>query len=663
MAPKKSVIYESYKFYKLNQGTSTIAQYIANLKEQASLCEFEMVNDYLDRALRDKFVCGISEKRIQDRLLSEKDLTFVKACNIALAQEIIYLESKEIQHEPDSVHKVYEKVNPQKLKTNTKSSPSIVSRQSNKNGQSNGSHPNIPSSQSRSRYRNCWRCSRFHNADICPAKEWKCFVCQKQGHTSTVCRYRNVNFTKEEEEENQQENVYEFNSIVQEEGNVESEVGEANQIIEINNIKSIPALINVKVENKEVTMEVDSGATVSLMSFIEFKEKILYLTVNKTSSKLKTVSGSILTVIGKVNVNVKSNNNVYKLSLFIVDTKEKFTPLLGRSWLDVIKPNWREIFKVNNSQGEVNAVKFTELEHFRALFPKVFSQDNSQAIEGCQANLVIKEDAQMIFHKAYDVPYALREQVSKELSQMEKSGILVRTTQAEIASPIVIVKKSNGGIRICGDFKKTLNPILKQDHYPLPNLQDIFHKLVGGKVFTILDLSNAYLQLKVNETSKKLLTIHTHCGLYKFTRLPYGVSSAPAIFQMLMEQVLSGIDMTGVYLDDVIIAGEDLTDCKNNMLKVFERLNKYNIRINQNKSCFFRESVEYLGHVLDKEGVKPMQKKIEAIQKAPAPKNLTELRAYLGLLNYYSKFIPMLSTELYSLYKLLQKNQKCEWGE
>ena len=139
---------------------------------------------------------------------------------------------------------------------------------------------------------------------------------------------------------------------------------------------------------------------------------------------------------------------------------------------------------------------------------------------------------------------------------MEKEGTLTKVNHSEWATPIVPVLKKSGDIRICSDFKVTVNPVLKVYQYLLPKIEDIFAKLAGQQ-FTKLDLTQAYLQLPVHENSKELVTINTHKGLYRYIRMPFGIASAPAIWQRTIEEVLQGIPGVQVMSDDMIITGKD----------------------------------------------------------------------------------------------------------
>lgn len=134
--------------------------------------------------------------------------------------------------------------------------------------------------------------------------------------------------------------------------------------------------------------------------------------------------------------------------------------------------------------------------------------------------------------------------------------MLEKTDHSEWATPIVTVPKKDGRVRICGDYSVTINPVLDVDQYPLPRPTDLFATLAGGKCFTTLDLTNAYNQIVLDEESRKYLTVNTHRGLYRYTRLPFGVAFAPALFQKTMDTVLQGMDHVICYIDDIMVSGK-----------------------------------------------------------------------------------------------------------
>ncbi|XP_052323292.1 uncharacterized protein K02A2.6-like [Oncorhynchus keta] len=194
------------------------------------------------------------------------------------------------------------------------------------------------------------------------------------------------------------------------------------------------------------------------------------------------------------------------------------------------------------------------LEHLRNKYNTVFS-DQMGTVKGFTAKLVLRDDATPKFCKARSVPYSLRPKVEAEIDRLQDTGILTKVDRSEWATPIVPIVKKDGSVRMCGDFKVTVNPMLHVDQYPLPRLDDIFAALAGGKHFSKIDLKQAYLQLPVEESSKQYLTINTHKGLYMYNRLVFGIASAPAIWQRTIDQILQGIPGTQCILDDMIITG------------------------------------------------------------------------------------------------------------
>lgn len=263
---------------------------------------------------------------------------------------------------------------------------------------------------------------------------------------------------------------------------------------------------------------------------------------------------------------------------------------------------------------------------------------------GLEAHITMRGDAKPVFVKAHRVPYALKEQVEKELDKLEK------VDRSLWACPIVVVPKADNTVRICGDYKSTINQSVEDEQYVLPTTQDLYAALVGSKVFSKLDLSHAYAQLNVDKESQEYLTITTHKGLYSYQKLPYGVKSSPKIFQAKMDQILQGIEKCVCKQDDILIGGNDWQENLKILADVLDRLHQYNLHLKLAKCEFLKPEVVYLGLRISAEGLQLVEEKISAVKRAPAPKNVSELRSFLDMVQYYHSFLPGLATTLEKIF-------------
>lgn len=209
------------------------------------------------------------------------------------------------------------------------------------------------------------------------------------------------------------------------------------------------------------------------------------------------------------------------------------------------------------------------------------------------------------FCRPRSVPYAMRELVDKELSRLEQEGIIEPVQFAEWAALIVpVLKEDRASVRICGDYKLTVNQAPKLDSYPIPKIKDLFATLAGGKNFSKLDMSQSYQQLPLEEESKKYVVINTQWGLYRYNRLLFGISSAPGIFQRTMENLVQGISWVVVFIDDILITGTTEHKHLVGLEEVLTRLEEAGLRLKKH----------HLGHRIDAEGLHPITEKVEAVQ-------------------------------------------------
>lgn len=253
----------------------------------------------------------------------------------------------------------------------------------------------------------------------------------------------------------------------------------------------------------------------------------------------------------------------------------------------------------------------------------------------------------------------MRNKVEQQLQYLQTAGIIEPVKSSEWATPVVLIlKRDKKTLHLCGDYRLTINRAVKLDQYPIPKIEDLLTKIAAGKYFTSLDMSQAYQQLPLHDESKKLVTINTHKGLFVYNCLPYGIFSVPGIFQRTVKTLLQGIPNVLIYLDDILVSGKTTEEHFHMLSEVLSRLAQAGLRLRQDKCTFMATSVQYLGYQIDAQGIHPTQAKVKAIKQAPTPSNVSELKAYLGILTYYSKFLPNLSIVLAPLYELLKKDKK-----
>ena len=296
-----------------------------------------------------------------------------------------------------------------------------------------------------------------------------------------------------------------------------------------------------------------------------------------------------------------------KLKLVIV--KQDDPCLLGRDWLKAIKFDVSFIHTVTAS--------VTNIQQLLTIHATLF-KEGLGLFKGVVAKLLLDPsgEKQPKFYKARTVPFALKERIEKELGRLQAEGII---SPVHWAAPIVPVVKQDGSVRICGDYKLTANRVITLESYPIPRIEELFASLSGGVKFSKLDLKNAYLQLELEKNSKQYTTINTHKGLFHYNRLPFGIASAPAIFQRAIETLLQGIPYTCAYFDDIVVTGKIDDEHLQNLQVVFQKLECGGLKLNKEKCVFMAPSIEYLGHQIDKDGLHPTEEKITCIKQAPTP--------------------------------------------
>ena len=263
------------------------------------------------------------------------------------------------------------------------------------------------------------------------------------------------------------------------------------------------------------------------------------------------------------------------------------------------------------------------------------------------------------------IPLALLPDVEDKIAKQCKAGVLMKIEEpTKWCSPLVVVKKKSGDLRICADLRK-VNAAVLRPKFQIPSLDQIISNLSGACVFSQLDMRSGYYQFRVAEDSKAIFTVAVPSGRYCYQRLPFGYSAAPDIFQAYMINLLAGIPNVLVYLDDILIASSNHKEHNNTLAEVFKRLFDKGIRLNKKKCNFYADQLEFLGHKFSKEGCAPSEDKIRAISNMDLPSTREDLRSFLGLAQYIGhRFVPNFASLLKPLYDLaFEKNGHFEWND
>lgn len=273
-----------------------------------------------------------------------------------------------------------------------------------------------------------------------------------------------------------------------------------------------------------------------------------------------------------------------------------------------------------------------------------------------------------IYIKPYRQPPSQTREIKNQVEQLLKHNVIQPSFSPWSAPVHLVPKKLDASgeqkYRMVVDYRK-LNEITLDDKYPLPNINDLFDKLGNSIYFTTLDLASGYHQIEISSSDIPKTAFSTQFGHFEFTRMPFGLKTAPATFQRAMDNILRGLQGIHclIYLDDIIIFSKNLTEHIIKLRKVFDVLRKANLKIQLDKSEFLRKEVLYLGHTITNEGLKPNEDKIKAVLNYPIPKTPREIKGFLGLVGYYRRFIKDFSKITKPMTLFLKKGSKIKLTE
>jgi len=322
--------------------------------------------------------------------------------------------------------------------------------------------------------------------------------------------------------------------------------------------------------------------------------------------------------------------------------------------------NWSDQFDVSHLDDVTKLKLSSLLEKNKTVFAKSVLD-----LEGCDTVLhrVQLTDNIPVKRKPYRPPFYLKDELNRQVNLLLEAGILTPSTSA-YSSPVCLVKKSNGEMRMVADFRH-LNLKVVKDSYPLPLIQENIDSLANAKFFSTLDLTSGFFQQVVHPEDRHKLAISTPQGLFQFSRSPFGLATSPPAFQRLMHVVLNGLSPLNIscYLDDIVVASDTIDSHLDKLQLVFDRLKLHRLKLKPSKCIFIKQEIEFLGYVVSGSSLKPKSKNLETIKNFKIPSSKRDVRSFLGAVNYYRRLIPDLSKRSVNLTNLTKDDSKFEWTD
>lgn len=481
-----------------------------------------------------------------------------------------------------------------------------------------------------SKYIKCIGCGSNHDRRNCPFKDSECYKCHRKGHLANVCRGG--------------KGIYKAN----------------NSVLKQESLENRRAYFPVKVNGQIIRMQQDSGSDITIIGQDEWK-KMGKPSLTPINESIKHAGGGSIQFLGQLSTKISTFGKTASVNIYVAN-RSKFN-IFGLDSIDTLGLWNVSIAEFKNAKLQCGSItKSNATTVLAKKFPELFKNELG-CCNSFKAKLNLKADAKNVQAKCRPIALAMEEPLTNELQRLQNAGVITPITETQWTTPIVAAKRTNGRIRICGDFSTGLNAALEDDKYPLPNVENTFAVLSGNRVFSQLDLSDAYHQIPLDESSSNLTAIVTTKGIFKYRRLPFGIKTAPAIFQRCIDQTLSGIPGTIAYLDDILVMGSTDREHEERLLKVLERLQQRGFRLNLNKCKFCLKEVKFLGLLINADGIRADPERTRAIANMPNPSNVTEVRSFLGMINHYGKFVPRLHQIKHPLEQLLKKNTTFYWTE
>ncbi|MGL5707932.1 MAG: reverse transcriptase domain-containing protein [Aeromonas sp.] len=447
-------------------------------------------------------------------------------------------------------------------------------------------------------------------------------------------------------------------------------------------------LLNIKINDQRISGILDTGAVWNFISINQLEQLNMLKDLKEANGNVQFADGSLGDIVGEVCIKFTIQEfplTNYEAMFKVIRSKLELL-ILGSPFL-----------KNNNAKIDYDSMKIALNEHVFYLEPEynekwentpdaVISRNVFVASECSDPikNKILRRIAEYqrnnpaqgtipneemiitltsnipIQSYPYPCPFKLQKLVDEEIERLINNGVIKKST-SRYSSPAFPLLKKNGRLRLVVDYRK-INAITVRETFPFPSVFDEIRSIPKSNVFSQIDLSNGYHQLKLSPCSQKYTAFLTNKGIFEYTRVPFGLTNAPRVFQRIMHKLLGHLIFLRIFLDDVLIFSDSFEEHEKHVNQVLDILNKNNISIGFEKSNFCCQSVKYLGLILSHEGFKPDISRVQEFKQLPPPKTMRQLQKILGFLNWFRPFIPNLSTILVPITDKTQKNShKFEW--
>ena len=656
--PHKNVDYETYKFRQAKQEKSeSIDNFCTRLRRMSSTCEFADA----EREIKSQILLGCSSNHLRRKALRE-DMALNDLLKAARALEISSVQAQDIEgtvaKSDSSAHKLY-----------------------------SGSRDRGRKSRDQTRHnghgKKCIFCgsAQLHARNRCPAKDKTCNFCSKPGHFSSVCLKKQNQ--KLDSSQNRGSSSYSaagvqssskpgpnthvrkqkggrYVKLVTDDDPYDDhshcyDESSDEYVFGLSHDKSDTPMVDLNFSSgASVKFFVDTGASVNIINEETFS-RLTHISRPLTPSSTRIFAygkATPLETIGQFSCDISYNNNRTCATFHVVKSERnaKTGNLLSYKTAENLKLI-QFAFNVTQSVAE----------KLCAENPEIF--DKMGKMSNVKVNFYIDETVQPTIQPHRRIPYHMRKKVEQEIERLEKLDVIEKVDgPTPWVSPIVVAPKPKkpDEIRICVDMRQP-NKAIKRTRHIMPTMDDILMRLSGAKVFSKLDLNSGYHQLELDESSRNITTFSTHIGLRRYKRLNFGVTCAAEIFQNHIAEAISDIPNCMNTSDDILVYATTQKQHDDTLCKIFERFKSKNLTLNRKKCEFNKSEIEFFGFIFNEHGVKPAPSKLSAVQNATAPTNVKELRSFLGLTNYVSRFVPNYAAITKPLRDLTRKNSQWHW--